>query len=102
MVEPRSIDSCVLIKGVDIVVATPGRLLDHVGQRSIDLSKIEILILDEADRMLDMGFREDMEIILGDMNEERQALFFSATMNRGVMKAHASFGFSTTCCDFQV
>ena len=53
-----------LIKGVDIVVATPGRLLDHVGQRSIDLSKIEILILDEADRMLDMGFIRDIRKLL--------------------------------------
>ena len=53
-----------LVKGVDIVVATPGRLLDHVGQKSIDLSRIEILILDEADRMLDMGFIPDVRRIV--------------------------------------
>ena len=52
-----------LIKGVDIVVATPGRLLDHMQQRSIDLSKVEILVLDEADRMLDMGFIRDIQKI---------------------------------------
>ena len=53
-----------LIKGVDIVVATPGRLLDHLQQRSIDLSKVEILVLDEADRMLDMGFIRDIRKVL--------------------------------------
>ena len=53
-----------LRRGVDIVVATPGRLLDHVQQRTIDLSKVEILVLDEADRMLDMGFIRDIRRIL--------------------------------------
>ena len=53
-----------LRRGVDIVIATPGRLLDHVQQRTIDLSKVEILVLDEADRMLDMGFIRDIRRIL--------------------------------------
>ena len=71
-----------LIKGVDIVVATPGRLLDHVQQRSIDLSKVEILVLDEADRMLDMGFIRDIRKILNVIPKQRQTLLFSATFSR--------------------
>lgn len=78
-----------LIKGVDIVVATPGRLLDHVQQRSIDLSKVEILILDEADRMLDMGFIRDIRKILNVIPRQRQTLLFSATFSREI-KALAS------------
>ena len=78
-----------LIKGVDIVVATPGRLLDHVQQRSIDLSRIEILILDEADRMLDMGFIRDIRKILNVIPKQRQTLLFSATFSREI-KALAS------------
>jgi len=78
-----------LIRGVDIVVATPGRLLDHVQQRSIDLSKVEILILDEADRMLDMGFIRDIRKILNVIPKQRQTLLFSATFSREI-KALAS------------
>lgn len=69
-----------LIKGVDIIVATPGRLLDHVQQRSVDLSRVEILVLDEADRMLDMGFIHDIRKIIAKLPTQRQSLFFSATM----------------------
>lgn len=69
-----------LRKRVDILVATPGRLLDLAGQRHIDLSKIEILVLDEADRMLDMGFINDVKKILKMIPQKRQTLFFSATM----------------------
>lgn len=68
-----------LARGVDIVVATPGRLLDHVGQRTIDLSQIDILILDEADRMLDMGFIHDIKRVLALVPPKRQTLLFSAT-----------------------
>lgn len=68
-----------LRRGTDIVVATPGRLLDHVQQRTIDLSKIEILVLDEADRMLDMGFIRDIRRILKLLPPKRQNLLFSAT-----------------------
>ena len=68
-----------LRRGVDIVVATPGRLLDHVQQRTADLSRIEILVLDEADRMLDMGFINDIRRILKLLPAKRQNLMFSAT-----------------------
>jgi ATP-dependent RNA helicase RhlE len=67
--------------GPEIVVATPGRLLDHVGQRTIDLSKVEILVLDEADRMLDMGFIRDIRKILAILPPRRQNLLFSATFS---------------------
>jgi len=68
-----------LRRGVDILVATPGRLLDHAGQRTVDLSGIEILILDEADRMLDMGFIHDIKKVLALLPAKRQNLLFSAT-----------------------
>src|SRR5512135_542168 len=70
-----------LRRGPAIVVATPGRLLDHVGQRTIDLSQVEILVLDEADRMLDMGFIRDIRRILGLLPARRQNLLFSATFS---------------------
>ena len=70
-----------LRKGADIVVATPGRLLDHLQQRTIDLSGIEILVLDEADRMLDMGFIRDIRKILKVLPAKRQNLLFSATFS---------------------
>lgn len=70
-----------LIRGIDIVVATPGRLLDHVGQRSIDLSQIEVFVLDEADRMLDMGFIRDIKKIMALLPKKRQNLLFSATFS---------------------
>ncbi|MGC6424641.1 MAG: DEAD/DEAH box helicase [Lentimonas sp.] len=73
-----------LRKGAHIVVGTPGRVMDHLRRKTLKTHSIRLCILDEADRMLDMGFREDMEVILGDMPEDRQTLFFSATMNRGV------------------
>ncbi|HEX7156639.1 MAG TPA: DEAD/DEAH box helicase [Burkholderiaceae bacterium] len=68
-----------LRRGVDILVATPGRLLDHHGQRTVDLSGVEILVLDEADRMLDMGFIHDIKRILAILPRQRQNLLFSAT-----------------------
>jgi ATP-dependent RNA helicase RhlE len=69
-----------LRRGVDIVVATPGRLLDHLGQGTVDLSHVEICVLDEADRMLDMGFLPDVRRILAVLPERRQNLLFSATL----------------------
>ena len=73
-----------LREGVDIVVATPGRLLDHVQQKTIDLGAIEILVLDEADRMLDMGFIRDIRKILKLIPAERQNLLFSATFSKEI------------------
>ncbi len=70
-----------LQRGVDIVVATPGRLLDHVQQRTIDLRGVEILVLDEGDRMLDMGFMPDVRRIVSLLAPERQTLMFSATFS---------------------
>ena len=70
-----------LKEGVDIVVATPGRLLDHHGQKTIDLSKVEVLVLDEADRMLDMGFIHDIKRVLKILPPRRQNLLFSATFS---------------------
>jgi ATP-dependent RNA helicase RhlE len=69
-----------LKKGVDIVVACPGRLLDHIGQRTINLSNVEVLVLDEADQMFDMGFLPDIRRILQHLPRHRQTLLFGATM----------------------
>jgi ATP-dependent RNA helicase RhlE len=70
-----------LRRGIDIVVATPGRLLDHMQQKTIDLSHLEILVLDEADRMLDMGFIHDIKRVLAKLPPKRQNLLFSATFS---------------------
>lgn len=69
-----------LRRGTEIVVACPGRLLDHIGEGNVDLSNIEVLVLDEADRMCDMGFLPDVRRILKHLPAKRQTLFFSATM----------------------
>lgn len=76
-------------KGVDIVVATPGRLLDHLQQGNVDLSALETLVLDEADRMLDMGFIHDIKRILKHLPEKRQNLLFSATFSNDIRKLAA-------------
>lgn len=73
--ERRALD-----RGVHIVVATPGRLRDHIEKGAIDLSDVRAVVLDEADEMLDLGFREDLEFILGECPEDRQTLLFSATV----------------------
>ncbi len=80
-----------LRQGVDILIATPGRLLDHVGQQTVDLSQVEILVLDEADRMLDMGFIHDIRKILALVSAERQTLLFSATFSAPIKKLADSF-----------
>ncbi len=69
-----------LKQGVDIVVACPGRLLDHISQKTVDLSRLEVLVLDEADRMFDMGFLPDIRKLLKHLPSKRQTLLFSATM----------------------
>mgnify|MGYP006266358283 CR=1 FL=1 len=73
-----------LQRGVDVLVATPGRLLDHLGQRTVDLSQVEILVLDEADRMLDMGFIHDIRKVIAHIPLQRQTLLFSATFSQAI------------------
>ncbi|MGE0042806.1 MAG: DEAD/DEAH box helicase [Vicinamibacterales bacterium] len=80
-----------LRRGTDIIVATPGRLLDHMEQRTVDLSGIEILTLDEADRMLDMGFMPPLRRILKVLPRDRQTLLFSATISPDVVRLSADF-----------
>jgi ATP-dependent RNA helicase RhlE len=74
-----------LAKGVDVLVACPGRLLDLAGQGSVDLSRVEILVLDEADRMLDMGFIHDVKKVLARLPAQRQNLLFSATFSKDII-----------------
>jgi ATP-dependent RNA helicase RhlE len=78
-----------LRKGVDVIVATPGRLLDHLQQANIDLSTVECLVLDEADRMLDMGFIRDIRKIMQVLPKERQNLLFSATFSKEIRRLAA-------------
>ncbi len=73
-----------LEQGFEVIVATPGRFIDHMGSGRVDLSKVDYLVLDEADRMLDMGFRPQIEEVLRRMPKERQTMLFSATMPNGV------------------
>ncbi len=80
-----------LRSGIDIVIATPGRLLDHIGQNTVDLSQVEFLVLDEADRMLDMGFIRDIRKILALLPQKRQNLLFSATFSSEIKQLAASF-----------
>jgi ATP-dependent RNA helicase RhlE len=81
----------VLWKGVEILVATPGRLMDHVGQRTVNLAQVEILVLDEADRMLDMGFIPDVRKIVALMPAQRQTLLFSATFSDEIRRLAGEF-----------
>lgn len=74
-----------LKQGVHIVIGTPGRVMDHMRRRTINLESVQIVVLDEADEMLNMGFREDMETILKDIPENRQTILFSATMSKEIM-----------------
>ncbi|MHA7128318.1 DEAD/DEAH box helicase [Algoriphagus namhaensis] len=76
----------VLRKGVQIVVGTPGRVQDHIKRGTLKLEDVGIIVLDEADEMLDMGFRDDIEAVLREMPEERQTVFFSATMPKPIME----------------
>jgi ATP-dependent RNA helicase DeaD len=80
------------LRGAQMVVGTPGRLMDHLRRKTLRTDDLKLIILDEADRMLDMGFRDDMEEILGQVQGEYQILFFSATMNRNVERLIGKFG----------
>lgn len=80
-----------LRQGCEVLIATPGRLLDHVEQRSVNLSQVQILVLDEADRMLDMGFLPDIQRIINLLNRDRQNLMFSATFSGEIRKLAESF-----------
>ncbi|BCX48128.1 RNA helicase [Haloferula helveola] len=81
-----------LRQGAHVVVGTPGRVLDHLRRGSLQPGAIRMVVLDEADRMLDMGFRDEMEDLLADLPDDRQTLFFSATMNRAVSQLIERFG----------
>lgn len=80
-----------LKKGIDVAVGTPGRVIDHINRRTLDLSKIQFLIIDEADEMLDMGFIDDIESILKSANKDRQTLLFSATMSKQIKKLASNY-----------
>jgi ATP-dependent RNA helicase RhlE len=80
-----------LRRGLDVIVATPGRLIDHMDRRNVDLSCIEMLVLDEADRMLDMGFAPALKRILGALPKQRQTLLFSATFDPEIKQLAAQF-----------
>jgi len=81
----------VLKRGVDVVVATPGRALDHIRRGTLDLESVEVLVLDEADEMLDMGFADDLDAIVGELPEARQTLLFSATLAPRIVKIAAKY-----------
>lgn len=74
-----------LKKGVQIIIGTPGRIMDHMRRRTIKLNNVKMVVLDEADEMLNMGFEEDIETILKDVPEDRQTVLFSATMNKRIL-----------------
>ncbi|MGA7595514.1 MAG: DEAD/DEAH box helicase, partial [Gallionella sp.] len=80
-----------LKRGVEILVATPGRLLDHIEMKSVQLNQVQVLVLDEADRMLDMGFMPDLKRILALLPKQRQNLMFSATFSTEIKKLSAEF-----------
>ena len=88
MSQKHQVEAC--SKGVDVLVATPGRLLDLLSQRCLSLDKLEIFVLDEADRMLDMGFLPDIKRLLAIIPKQRQSLFFSATMSPTIIKLATS------------
>lgn len=75
-----------LKKGVQIVIGTPGRVIDHINRRTIKTDNIKMMVLDEADEMFDMGFRDDIELVMNTLPNERQTIFFSATMEQEIIR----------------
>jgi ATP-dependent RNA helicase DeaD len=75
-----------LRKGAQIIRATPGRLIDHIERQTIKLNNVKMIVLDEADEMIDMGFRDDIERILRNTPKEKQTIFFSATMSKPILE----------------
>ncbi len=75
-----------LKKGVQIVVGTPGRVIDHIKRRTLKTDNIKMMVLDEADEMFDMGFRDDIELVMNGLHEDRQTIFFSATMAKEIVR----------------
>ena len=90
-----------LKKGVHLVVGTPGRIIDHLKRKTLKLGGVELCVLDEADRMLDMGFKEDMEKILDALPDDAQKLFFSATMNKSVRALIKAFSSDTQTIEIE-
>ena len=82
---------CIALRKANVVVGTPGRIMDHMRRKSIKLNRLKMVVLDEADEMLNMGFKEDIETILTDTPESRQTVFFSATMPPAIMKITKEF-----------
>lgn len=91
-----------LRRGADIVVATPGRLMDHMRRRNVSLRQVQIAVLDEADRMLDMGFVTDIKYIVGQMPRKRQTLFFSATIPPAVLGLTREFLYQPTKIELDI
>ena len=88
---PYPLQNRMLKIGVDILVATPGRLLDQMNSGRIDLARLQLLVLDEADRMLDMGFKDDLEAIVAKIPKTRQTMLFSATIEPGIVRLASTF-----------
>ncbi|NLC04747.1 MAG: DEAD/DEAH box helicase, partial [Tissierellia bacterium] len=76
----------VLRKGVHIVVGTPGRVIDHIKRKTLKTDKVKMMVLDEADEMFDMGFRDDIALVMNGLHEDRQTIFFSATMAKEIVR----------------
>src|SRR5690606_4764993 len=80
-----------LKKGVQIVIGTPGRVIDHIKRKTLKTENVKMMVLDEADEMFDMGFRDDIELVMNTLPEERQTIFFSATMAQEIVRFATRF-----------
>ena len=82
---------CIRLRRANIVIGTPGRVMDHMRRKTLKLDKLKMIVLDEADEMLNMGFKEDIETILQDTPESRQTILFSATMPKAILRLTRQF-----------